>query len=114
VSERVASEQGNAVTVPDEPAIDLGWNSHVPVADRLWTWMRIPTSVLTRLHLRGPAVPHHFFFFFFFFFFFECRAQVRVLSGAPTTTETPLTSGYLLVEARSRLPGPTRRRPDRH
>jgi hypothetical protein len=29
-------------------------------------------------------------------------------SGAPTTTETALTSGYLLVEARSPLPGAPR------
>ena len=45
-------------------------------------------------------------------------AQVRflsgVLSGVPTTTETALTSGYLLVEARSPLPEPTRRRPERY
>jgi len=41
------------------------------------------------------------------------RAQAEVVSGAPTTTETPLTSGYLLVEARSPLPEPTRRRPER-
>jgi hypothetical protein len=45
--------------------------------------------------------------------FLECRAQVRVLSGAPTTTETALTSGYLLVETRSPLPEPTRRRRER-
>jgi hypothetical protein len=36
------------------------------------------------------------------------RAQNRVLSGAPTTGETALTSGYLLVEARSPLPGTPR------
>jgi hypothetical protein len=43
---------------------------------------------------------------------FEAGAQVRVLSGAPTTTETALTSGYLLVETRSPLPEPARRRPE--
>jgi hypothetical protein len=42
------------------------------------------------------------------------RAQAEVVSGAPTTTESALTSGYLLVEARSPLPGPTRRRPEHH
>jgi hypothetical protein len=42
------------------------------------------------------------------------RAQAEVVSGAPTTTETALTSGYLLVEARSPLPEPTRRRPERY
>jgi hypothetical protein len=68
--------------------------------DRLWTWTRIPTSVITRLHLRGPAVPHRFY---------ECRAQVRTLRGAPTTTETALTSEYLLVEARSLLRAVPRR-----
>jgi hypothetical protein len=41
------------------------------------------------------------------------RAQAEVVSGAPTTTETALTSGYLLVETRSPLPGPIRRRPRR-
>lgn len=39
------------------------------------------------------------------------RAQAEVVSGAPTTGERALTSGYLLVETRSPLPGPTRRRP---
>ncbi len=32
------------MAAPDEPAIDLGWTFHVPDTDRLWTWMRIPTS----------------------------------------------------------------------
>ena len=41
------------------------------------------------------------------------RAQAEVVSGAPTTTETALTSGYLLVEARSPLPEPARRRRER-
>jgi len=41
------------------------------------------------------------------------RAQAEVVSGAPDTTESALTSGYLLVEARSPLPGPVRRRPER-
>jgi hypothetical protein len=45
-------------------------------------------------------VPHHFFF--------ECRAQVRVLSGAPIAGESALTSGYLLVEAQAPLPGKPR------
>jgi hypothetical protein len=40
--------------------------------------------------------------------------RVGAPSGAPTTGESPLTSGYLLVETRSPLAGPTRRRPDRH
>jgi hypothetical protein len=39
-------------------------------------------------------------------------AQAEVVSGAPTTTETALTSGYLLVETRSPLPEPARRRPE--
>jgi hypothetical protein len=34
-------------------------------------------------------------------------------SWAPTTGGSALTSGYLLVEARSPLPGPTGRRPER-
>jgi hypothetical protein len=89
---------------PDKPATDLGWTFHVPNTDRLWTWMRITTSVITRLHLRGPAVQHRFF---------ECRAQVRVLSGAPETMESTLISGYLLVEARSPLPATVRRDPGR-
>jgi hypothetical protein len=42
------------------------------------------------------------------------RAQAEVVSGAPTTGESALISGYLLVEARSPLPGPTRRRPERY
>jgi hypothetical protein len=36
------------------------------------------------------------------------RAQAEVVSGAPTTGESALTSGYLLVEARSPLPGKPR------
>jgi len=36
------------------------------------------------------------------------RAQAEVVSGAPTTGESELTSGYLLVEARSPLPGKPR------
>ena len=40
-------------------------------------------------------------------------AQAEVVSRGPKTKETALTSGYLLVEARSPLPGPTRRRPER-
>jgi len=39
------------------------------------------------------------------------RAQDRGLSGALTTGESALTSGYLMVEARSPLPGPAPRRP---
>jgi hypothetical protein len=40
----------------------------------------------------------------------ESLAQVRVPSGDPITRESVLTSGYLLVEARSPLPEPTRKR----
>lgn len=35
----------------------------------------------------------------------KVSAQVRFPSGAPTTGESALTSGYLLVEARSPLTG---------
>jgi len=41
------------------------------------------------------------------------KAPTSAPSGAPTTEESALTSGYLLVEALSPLPGPARRRPER-
>jgi len=54
VDERVATRQGNAATVPDKPAIDLGCSFHIPIMDRLRPWTRMPTSVVTQLHLRLP------------------------------------------------------------
>lgn len=56
VGEPVAPRQGNAVTAPVKPAVDLGSTFHVPVIGRLRTWTRILTSVITQFILRDAAV----------------------------------------------------------